>query len=239
MALIKCTKCGQMISDKAISCPNCGNPIVSKLHGNGTSTNGVKAGKSLITISLITMCFIVIGGLLSYFSMTKSDYNMVEEMQQEKTLENKIKEAKNIEEVKKLIDGTTWHYTENLSSSAIGSWIKVTFSNGMFTAYYALPSDGQWTKGGSGEYEIVDGRYANTGDKYLSVAWEDKMKLEGWLTTPCQFMLTLDNFQLHVGSKFMDGLAAANSFLEHGNSYNIPEKMNLTGKMEFGDYTWN
>ena len=27
MALISCTECGKQISDKAISCPNCGNPI--------------------------------------------------------------------------------------------------------------------------------------------------------------------------------------------------------------------
>lgn len=27
MALIKCSECGQMISDKATSCPKCGNPI--------------------------------------------------------------------------------------------------------------------------------------------------------------------------------------------------------------------
>ena len=27
MALIKCSECGQIISDKATSCPKCGNPI--------------------------------------------------------------------------------------------------------------------------------------------------------------------------------------------------------------------
>ena len=85
----------------------------------------------------------------------------------------------------------------------------------------------------------MEGRYANTGNKYLSVTWEDEMKFEGWLTTPCQFMLTLDDFQLHVGSKFMDGLAATSSYLKHGNPYYPPDKMDLRGEMEFGDYTWN
>ena len=28
MALIKCTECGQMVSDKASTCPKCGAPIV-------------------------------------------------------------------------------------------------------------------------------------------------------------------------------------------------------------------
>ena len=27
MALIKCTECGQMVSDKAANCPNCGCPV--------------------------------------------------------------------------------------------------------------------------------------------------------------------------------------------------------------------
>lgn len=29
MALIKCTECGHMVSDKASMCPNCGCPIES------------------------------------------------------------------------------------------------------------------------------------------------------------------------------------------------------------------
>ena len=30
MALIECSECGHMVSDKAIVCPECGNPIKSK-----------------------------------------------------------------------------------------------------------------------------------------------------------------------------------------------------------------
>ena len=30
MALIKCSECGKEISDKAVSCPKCGNPINEK-----------------------------------------------------------------------------------------------------------------------------------------------------------------------------------------------------------------
>lgn len=32
MALIKCNECGKEVSDKADSCPNCGNPIAKKNH---------------------------------------------------------------------------------------------------------------------------------------------------------------------------------------------------------------
>ena len=30
MALIKCEECGKEISDKAIACPHCGNPLVTE-----------------------------------------------------------------------------------------------------------------------------------------------------------------------------------------------------------------
>ncbi|MFA5888760.1 MAG: zinc ribbon domain-containing protein [Candidatus Paceibacterota bacterium] len=30
MSLIKCSECGKEISDKAVSCPSCGNPTVTK-----------------------------------------------------------------------------------------------------------------------------------------------------------------------------------------------------------------
>lgn len=39
MALIKCSECGKEISDKAASCPNCGNPI--NVHMQVESTNTV------------------------------------------------------------------------------------------------------------------------------------------------------------------------------------------------------
>ena len=41
MALIKCSECGKEISDKAITCPNCGCPNVAKNHCiiNGTDVD--------------------------------------------------------------------------------------------------------------------------------------------------------------------------------------------------------
>ena len=41
MALIKCSECGKEISDRAITCPNCGCPNVAKNHCiiNGTDVD--------------------------------------------------------------------------------------------------------------------------------------------------------------------------------------------------------
>lgn len=41
MSLIKCTECGNEISDKAETCPNCGNPIIS---------NGILEEAPVVTI---------------------------------------------------------------------------------------------------------------------------------------------------------------------------------------------
>ncbi len=37
MALIKCEECGKEISDKAVSCPNCGCPISGKVNNNNNN----------------------------------------------------------------------------------------------------------------------------------------------------------------------------------------------------------
>lgn len=43
MALIECIECGKSVSDKAISCPNCGAPISSnKLNSDDTNINEIK-----------------------------------------------------------------------------------------------------------------------------------------------------------------------------------------------------
>ncbi|SBV94863.1 conserved hypothetical protein [uncultured Dysgonomonas sp.] len=40
MALINCSECGKEVSDKAASCPNCGNPIVDSLNSDNSVSDG-------------------------------------------------------------------------------------------------------------------------------------------------------------------------------------------------------
>lgn len=152
----------------------------------------------------------------------------------EKSLEQKIREAQTVEEVRKLLNGTTWHYTENLSNSQIGCWLKVEFRNGQYTSYYASPSDGHWTKSKTGTYSIDEGRYSNTGTKYIAVEWEGDI-FASYTTIPCEFKMTTDDFELHLFSSFLDHI---NTSL-HGYYYNAEHGgTHYTGKMEFGDYLW-
>lgn len=128
---------------------------------------------------------------------------------------SKIQSAKTTDEVRELLNGTTWHYTENLSNSEIEGWIKVSFNGDNYVAYSANPSDGKWTQTGSGTYEIGEDRYANTGDKYIFVKWKGDLKVEHQ-KIPCEYYLSTNNFQLMVTSSFLDKMSVAFS----GDYYN-------------------
>ena len=73
MSLIKCPECGHEVSDKAFSCPNCGNPI-NPLHSIETTDTGEYIEKSLLktnkylviisilSVALLTFAFVIAQG---------------------------------------------------------------------------------------------------------------------------------------------------------------------------------
>lgn len=165
-----------------------------------------------------------------------SDSNSISDnnatIQQEISVEDEVRTAKSIDEVKRTLNGTTWHYTENLDDSDIGCWIKVEFNNGKYTTYYALPSEGKWTQDKSGTYELKEGRYTNTGKKYVSVHWEGNIKNpQLGMTIPCEMGFTTDNFQLNVHSPQIDAVLY--------NGRGMIKQIIMKGQMEFGDYSWD
>lgn len=83
MALIKCTKCGQMISDKAKACPKCGEPVrgfnetpneyrrseqsFPRQDNSINQTRKRKTSPALITtIALLSMAVLALGGFVFY-----------------------------------------------------------------------------------------------------------------------------------------------------------------------------
>ncbi len=80
MALIKCEDCGQMISDKAKSCPNCGCPNPYMTEGktnNGASsdfnlTDTGQSGKNRIAFALFGIFLGCIGVHLFYIGKTSA-----------------------------------------------------------------------------------------------------------------------------------------------------------------------
>lgn len=148
------------------------------------------------------------------------------------SVEDKIKNAKTIEDVRNNLNGTIWHYTENLDNSDIGCWIKVEFNNGRYTSYYALPSEGKWTQDKTGTYEIQEGRYSNTGERFIVVLWEGNIKNPHLgLTIPCEMALTTDDFKINIHSSHIDAVLY--------NGRGMKKQIIMKGQMEFGDYFWN
>lgn len=68
MALIKCTECGQMISDKASKCPNCGCPTQDNLTHGFESAKKSKNG--LIWLISILSLSVLLGGGYYFYNKT-------------------------------------------------------------------------------------------------------------------------------------------------------------------------
>lgn len=238
MRELKCYECGQPIDSKMTTCPNCGAPLDGYQYETNQDVNQKKANFSSIVIGLIVLALCGIITLVALWPKDNNANKFVPIVHKaavvEIPLDQKIRNAKTAAEVRKLIDGTTWHHTKNLHESKIGCWIKVKFENGKYTSYYAAPNDGKWTKSVTGKYKIKEDRFADSGEKYISVEWKGDLKAD-FVTLPCEFSLVTNNFQLDVFSSFADGL---NNFM-YGSYYNaINGRTHYVDSMEFGDYFW-
>jgi len=62
MAIIQCAECSCDVSDKAVACPKCGNPINTKI-ARKTITDGVVYGmfKFIIVVALIGILIALLG----------------------------------------------------------------------------------------------------------------------------------------------------------------------------------
>lgn len=248
MALIKCEECGQMVSDKAEMCPNCGCPIENKSKQvENSRIVPFSKGNNRMWVIITAVLVVIIAGAVCWRENSSIKYGIqypnaeLASEEIEEIIPEKIKKATSLEEIGNLIDGTTWHYTENLTTSEIGGWLKVSFEEGRYITYYAKPSDGQWTKGGEGKYDISEGRYSNTGKKYFAVEWKGDMNFEG-ITLPCEMVMTISggNFQLNVKSSFVNSMNALTMGINKAAYYAASHKPKIyTGEMEFGDYSWD
>jgi hypothetical protein len=88
-------------------------------------------------------------------------------------LQKKVKKdpstISSIEEAKAFIEGKTFMATP---AGADNLWFKASFSNGSFTLYTATPQIGTWGEAHRGTYEMGQGRYRDTGQKFFYVRME-------------------------------------------------------------------
>ena len=71
MALIKCEECGQMVSDRAESCPNCGNPIYRR-EVAPTIPKAESGGSKYKTAAIIMFICGGIALLLNFISLIRA-----------------------------------------------------------------------------------------------------------------------------------------------------------------------
>ena len=86
MALIKCTECGKEVSEKALSCPNCGNPMNQGIRQTKTSGSRKTLVKRLFWvfgISILVFVFYVITVVAPSQQMTpEKAHNLLEKTEQ-------------------------------------------------------------------------------------------------------------------------------------------------------------
>lgn len=225
MALIKCKGCGHMVSTKAEKCPKCGFSVrlsmereqeeaEQSVEARTTTLNTQeevvndypqpqsRGSKKGVIISII-IAIVIIGCciLFAILQGQEKDSNQITQQSRDiPTIEANLQNVTTIQDAKQLIEGTVWEHTVNTDESELGYWVKVEFANGRYKTFYMNPSDEDWTNGGEGVYEIKDGKFSNTGEKYIAVYWEGGGCL-GW---PMKYALVLNNFQITATSVLPD-----------------------------------
>lgn len=226
MALIKCKGCGQMVSSKAEKCPKCGYSVRLSMEQQEETKQSVEVhtttlntpkeeavndspqpqqrnNKKGIIIAVIVVVIIGCGVLFAILQgrgQEKDSNQITQQTRDIPTIEASLQNVTTIQDAKQLIEGTVWEHTVNTDESELGYWVKVEFANGRYKTFYMNPSDDDWSNGGEGTYEIKEGKFANTGEKYIAVYWEGG----GYLGWPTKYALVLNNFQITVQSALPD-----------------------------------
>ena len=210
-----------MVSDRAESCPKCGYSVSLSMEqkgarqaaehastvetgqeevaGNAPQPRQKRSKKKGLLIAAIVAVMVVGCGVL-YASFSNGSDPVTQQIRNVPSVEAKLRNVATAEEARQLVEGTVWEHTVNTDESELGFWVKVEFANGRYRSYYMQPSDEDWTGGGEGRYEIREGKFANTGEKYIAVYWEGR-GYRGW---PMKYALVLNNFQITVQSAVPD-----------------------------------
>ncbi len=252
----ECPECGQFSTVDTEICPECGfdlfghfgrvNTVANTSWHNQKRRNGISS-ETVYTEDntirhnnrmswIVGVCLAVIAvGVAAFLYKGDNDVVKSEPVQSRKpSVEAQLRTATSVDEVEKLINGTTWHSTPNLTTSNMEGWVQVKFSQGTFSCYTANPSDGKWTYAGSGRYDIGEGRFANTGEKYVYISWKADYKVSPSMKLPCTYTFIPLNRQINVACDMlyhaMRGLSG-DYYGDAGNNGNV-------GMMVLGEYHW-
>lgn len=82
-------------------------------------------------------------------------------------------ECNTIEGVREFIQNKVWTYTDPIEEGEkFNMWCRIVFKDGKVYYYQVSPSKGKWGEPHICDYTIEEGRYSNTGEKYVAIRWE-------------------------------------------------------------------
>lgn len=158
MALIKCKECGQMMSDRASVCPNCGSP-----RSQGTPSlpqkNNKKQWVSFAILMIVVFVFLNVWNkwhtptLDTQLTLTERDFTTIEGVRQG-------------------IEETIWTYTKVIGEDDnFNLWCRLEFHDGKLYYQEVSPSEGEWGEPQICDYTVSEERYSNTGERFIAVHW--------------------------------------------------------------------
>lgn len=168
MALIKCSECGQMMSDKASTCPGCGNPVSRQFEEKPTTSL-----PKIAFVILIVVVFVAVGYGLYSNSRSSIETTSVDSLSEEsEQIPDELEEARQTyseREQKKIqqYEDMSWMYG-TWTYTAYGSTSKFVISRDNITIYYdgSIEYNGTYeirgnelhynTHNGMSDYIIID-----------------------------------------------------------------------------------
>ena len=91
----------------------------------------------------------------------------------EEWIEYKKAKCSTIEGVREFIQNEVWTYTDPIEEGEkFNMWCRIVFKDGKVYYYQVSPSKGEWGEPHICDYTIEEGRYSNTGEKYVAIRWK-------------------------------------------------------------------
>lgn len=163
-----CPKCGNKLHGTEQFCGHCG----YWLHQSNPYQANPRPKDSLNSTWLFICVLIVIIFGIIFFTPEKSNpsRNSISRLISNELTQGEIQSIKNIDEMRKAIDNTTWTYTETGNLF----WYKLVFKGSKIRIYSAMPSDGQWKFDEECLYTLEEGRYFDDGRRYIAAVFTSK-----------------------------------------------------------------
>lgn len=162
------------MSDKALTCPNCGVPPSQNISPVPQKDN---IGP-MVPISIIAVIVSVIGFFLISMNASNDAKPVAksDEVPITTSLMHANREFNTVDGVRKGIDGTIWTYTNVIGENDnFNVWCRLEFRDGKLYYQEVSPSEGEWGEPQICEYVIGERRYSNTGRRYVDIRWTNSL----------------------------------------------------------------